>query len=253
MPAQGAQVTFWYANQNWLGDQNQLRVYYKTTAAGAWTLIPGAVYTTDVGAWTEVELVLPSSTGPTDYYIAFEGTELFGWGVAVDDVTIAAAPSCPKPTAVTAVAVSPTQAIVSFTSPGTAFIVEYGAPGFIPGTTNTAGGGQLVFGGSSPITVPGLTPNTAYDFYVRRICVPGVDFSVNVKATATTLCNATNIPYVQNFESSVVPAPPTCTSVQDLNGNSGSVPNSGGGSWYTYDGGTNTQTFVSPTKTIRYL
>jgi subtilisin-like proprotein convertase family protein len=253
MPAQGAQVTFWYANQNWLGDQNQLRVYYKTTAAGAWTLIPGAVYTTDVGAWTEVELVLPSSTGPTDYYIAFEGTELFGWGVAVDDVTIAAAPSCPKPTAVTAVAVSPTDAIVSFTSPGTAFIVEYGAPGFIPGTTNTAGGGQLVFGGSSPITVPGLTPNTAYDFYVRRICVPGVDFSANVKATATTLCNATNIPYVQNFESSVVPAPPTCTSVQDLNGNSGSVPNSGGGSWYTYDGGTNVQTFVSPTKTIRYL
>lgn len=258
MPAQGAQVTFWYANQNWLGDQNQLRVYYKTSAAGAWTLIPGAVYTTNVSAWTEVELPLPASAGPTDYYIAFEGTELFGWGVAVDDVTIAVAPTCPKPTAVTAIGTSPTTAIVSFTPPATGptvgYIVEYGNPGFVPGTTNTLGGGiGLVLGGSSPIPVPGLTPNTPYDFYVRKICVAGTDFSVNVKATATTLCDATNIPYVQNFESSVVPAPPTCTSVQDLNGNSGSVPNSGGGSWFTYDGGTNTQTFVSPSKTIRYL
>jgi subtilisin-like proprotein convertase family protein len=254
MPAQGAQVTFWYANQNWLGDQNQLRVYYKTSAAGAWTLIPGAVYTTDVGVWTEVELVLPSSSGPSDYYIAFEGTELFGWGVAVDDVTIAVAPTCPKPTAVSAIGVSPTSVMVNFTSPGTAFIVEYGPVGFTPGIGATAGvGGTLVLGAGSPITVTGLTPNTTYDFYVRRICIPGVDFSVNTKIAATTLCNAVNIPYLQNFESSVVPAPPTCTSVQDLNGNSGSVPNAGGGSWFTYDGTGNAQTYVSPTKTIRYL
>jgi len=259
MPAQGAQVTFWYANQNWLGDQNQLRIYYKTSAAGAWTLIPGAVYTTDVGVWTEVELMLPSSVGPTDYYIAFEGTELFGWGVAVDDVTIAVAPTCPKPTAVTALGISPTEAVVNFTSPGNAFIVEYGAPGFTPGTDNTPGvGGTLVFGASSPISVgtspqTPLTPNTTYDFYVRRICIPGVDYSVNVKATATTLCNAVNIPYLQNFESATPPAGfPTCTSMQDVNGNSGPDGNVTGGRWTTFTG-TSTQTYVSPTKVLRYL
>src|SRR5690606_33663309 len=38
------ELTFWYANQEWLGDQNELRIYYKTSAAGAWTLIPGAEY-----------------------------------------------------------------------------------------------------------------------------------------------------------------------------------------------------------------
>src|SRR4029077_17230844 len=67
-PALGATLTFWYANQDWAGDQNQLRVYYKTSAAGAWTLIPGAIYTANVGVWTEVELPLPSSTS-SDYYI----------------------------------------------------------------------------------------------------------------------------------------------------------------------------------------
>ncbi|MBL7743423.1 MAG: choice-of-anchor J domain-containing protein [Chitinophagaceae bacterium] len=253
MPAQGAQVTFWYANQNWLGDQNELRVYYKTSAAGAWTLVPGAVYATNVGVWTEVELMLPSSTGPTDYYIAFEGTELFGWGVAVDDVTIAAAPSCPKPTNVKAQAISPTSVAVSFTSPGAAFVVEYGAPGFVPGTTNVAGGGTVVLGAASPIIVTGLTASTAYDFYVRRICVPGVDYSANVKATATTLCPATNIPYTQTFESAVVPGMPTCTSSEDVNGSSGSFWNGdGAGSWETYTDA-NPLTYVSPSKSLLYF
>jgi subtilisin-like proprotein convertase family protein len=252
MPAQGAQVTFWYANANWAGDQNELRVYYKTTAAGAWTQIPGAVYITNVGAWTEVELALPGSSGPSDYYVAFEGVELFGWGVAVDDVTFAIAPTCPKPTNVSALGITPTSVMVNFTSPGTAFLVEYGAPGFVPGTGATAGvGGTIVPGGSSPILVAGLTPGTAYDFYVRRVCVPGVDFSINVKATASTLCTATNIPYVQNFETSVpLVGFPTCTSMEDVNGSSGPTPNAEGGRWITNN---IAQTYVSPTRSLWYI
>ncbi|MBC7948266.1 MAG: fibronectin type III domain-containing protein [Chitinophagaceae bacterium] len=252
VPVQGAQVTFWYANQNWLGDQNELRVFYRTSSAGAWTLIPGAVYTTNVGVWTEVELALPSSSGASDYYIAFEGTELFGWGVAVDDVTLAVAPTCPKPTNVTALGVTSTSAIVSFTSPGNAFIVEYGAPGFVPGTTNVAGtGGTIVLGIASPITVTGLTPNTAYDFYVRRICVPGVDFSTNVKVSASSLCAPTSIPYLQNFETGTpLVGFPTCTSNEDVNGNSGPTPNGGGGRFIINNVA---QTYASPDKSLWYI
>jgi subtilisin-like proprotein convertase family protein len=254
-PAFGAQLTFWYANQNWAGDQNQLRVYYKTSAAGTWTLVPGAVYTTNVGVWTEVELLLPNSTS-NDYYIAFEGTELFGWGVAVDDVTIAAAPTCPKPTAVTAVGTSPTSIVVNFTAPAGAYIVEVGPPGFTPGTTNTPGAGAVAsqLGASSPITInTGLAANTTYDIYVRRICIPGVDFSLNVKTTATTLCAATNVPYLQNFETSTPPTGfPTCTSMQDVNGNSGPDANVTGGRWVTFNA-PNNQTFVSPSRSMRYL
>lgn len=85
-----ATLKFWYANEVWAGDQNELRVYYKTSAAGTWTLIPGAEYTTSVAAWTEVTLDLPESDDAAEYYIAFEGLNDFGRGVVVDDVMVEA-------------------------------------------------------------------------------------------------------------------------------------------------------------------
>lgn len=252
-PAFGAQITFWYANENWLGDQNELRVYYKTSAAGTWTLIPGAIYTSNTAAWTEVELMLPSSTS-SEYYIAFEGTELFGFGVAIDDVRIEAAPSCPKPKNFGVLSTTPTTAIASFTSPGNSFIIEYGAPGFTPGTGATAGvGGTIVTGTASPINITGLTGGTTYDFYVRRECDPGVDYSLNVMITASSLCDAVSIPYFQDFETSTPPLGfPSCTSMEDVNGNSGPLPNVGGGGWTTF-AGTSGDTYVSPTRVVRYL
>lgn len=253
-PTLGAQVTFWYANQDWLGDQNQMRIYYRTSSAGTWTLIPGAVYTANVGQWTEVELLLPSSGGAAEYQIAFEGTELFGRGVAVDDVTIAQAPSCPKPAGVSALAISPTTINVNFTAlPATGYVVEYGPPGFVPGTGATPGGGiAVVLGNASPIQITGLTPGSTYDVYIRRLCAPG-DLSLNVLSSATTLCPAVNVPYLQDFETSTPPAGfPTCTSMEDVNGNSGPDGNVTGGRWTTF-AGTSAQTYVSPTRVGRYL
>ncbi|SMC88656.1 T9SS-dependent choice-of-anchor J family protein [Moheibacter sediminis] len=80
------EVNFWYVNQEWLGDQSELRVYYKTSAAGAWTLIPGAVYTTNITAWTEVTLALPNPSA--EYYIAFEGVNNWTRGILLDDVKV---------------------------------------------------------------------------------------------------------------------------------------------------------------------
>lgn len=250
-PAFGAQLNFWYINQNWLGDQNELRVYYRTSTANSWTLIPGAVYTTNVATWTEVELLLPSST-TGNYQIAFEGEELFGFGIGIDDVTIKAAPTCPRPVNLTATPVSPTSVIVNFTAlTNTAYIVEYGPAGFTPGTTSAPGaGGTIALGPTSPITLNGLTANTAYDIYLRRICDINVDYSENVQTSATTLCTATTIPYVQNFESATVPGMPTCTSMQDVNGNSGTA---GGGRWVSYNLGTSPATWVSPVTVVRYI
>ena len=81
-------VTFWYANPSWSGDQNKLRVYYKTAEAGPWTMIDGAEYATDVTAWTEVTLDLPDGDNQSEYYIAFEGENHYGYGVVVDDMTV---------------------------------------------------------------------------------------------------------------------------------------------------------------------
>ncbi|MET3732381.1 T9SS type A sorting domain-containing protein [Moheibacter stercoris] len=85
---ENASLSFYYGNQEWIGDQNELRVYYKTSAAGAWTLIPGAEFTTNVNAWTLATFDLPESDLADEYFIAFEGLNEWGYGVVVDNVVI---------------------------------------------------------------------------------------------------------------------------------------------------------------------
>lgn len=88
-------LTFWYANQEGFepGNQNELRVYYKTSSGNSWILIPGATYNSNVNAWTYVELDLPEAS--EDYYIAFEGTNNYGHGIVIDDVVISDFDACP--------------------------------------------------------------------------------------------------------------------------------------------------------------
>ncbi len=78
------QLRFWHYMEEWLGDQDELRVYYKTSAGGSWTLL--AEYTSNVSVWTERVIELPA--GSTTYYLAFEGKAFFGHGVVIDDVTV---------------------------------------------------------------------------------------------------------------------------------------------------------------------
>lgn len=77
-------LNFWFAAEQWENDQNELRVYYKTTAAGSWTKIFES--TSNVDKWTNVILALPSPS--SEYYIAFEGTSKYGHKLVIDDVVI---------------------------------------------------------------------------------------------------------------------------------------------------------------------
>jgi len=79
------QLSFYYTNVKWAEDIDELRVYYKTSAAGEWIQI-GDNYTAEQTAWTQVKLTLPDVSA--DYYIAFEGTSNWARGVTLDDVTI---------------------------------------------------------------------------------------------------------------------------------------------------------------------
>jgi len=86
-------LTFWHAQAAWSGDQDELRVYYKTSVTGAWTLIPNAEWTTDISDWTKVSMFLPHPS--SDYYIAFEAKGDYGYGVVVDNVKVVATPPVP--------------------------------------------------------------------------------------------------------------------------------------------------------------
>lgn len=86
------QLTFYFTNENWAGDIDELRVYYKTSAAGSWTLL-GDAYTAEYASWQEVIVTLPEASA--EYYLAFEGTSNWGRGVTLDDLTIEEAPANP--------------------------------------------------------------------------------------------------------------------------------------------------------------
>lgn len=77
-------LSFWFGQEDWDGDQDELRVYYKTSDGGQWTRI--FEHTVSVKEWTMVTLSLPNPSD--DYYIAFEGTAKYGRGVVLDDITI---------------------------------------------------------------------------------------------------------------------------------------------------------------------
>lgn len=77
-------LTFWHYQKSWSGDQDELRVYYRTSPTGSWNLLNS--YTTSVSSWTQQTIALPAAS--STYYIAFEGTEKYGYGICIDDISI---------------------------------------------------------------------------------------------------------------------------------------------------------------------
>ncbi|WP_439150885.1 VPS10 domain-containing protein [Winogradskyella sp.] len=80
------ELKFSYTQVNWEGDQDTVKVLYKTSAGGNWVEL--ANYSSEVTNWADITLSLPNVSG--DYYIAFEGTANYGRGITLDDVSVEA-------------------------------------------------------------------------------------------------------------------------------------------------------------------
>lgn len=77
-------LSFWHTQAKWVNDQDELRVYYKTSSGDAWALL--ATYTSDVPTWTRRQINLPNPS--STYFVAFEGTADYGYGACIDDVAV---------------------------------------------------------------------------------------------------------------------------------------------------------------------
>ena len=82
---ESAVLSFVYINPDWSGDQNELSVTYRTSADSAWNLL--GVYSTNVGSWTPVSLVIPTVSSTTQ--IAFTFADNWGYCVGIDSLTLA--------------------------------------------------------------------------------------------------------------------------------------------------------------------
>ena len=79
-----SKLKFSYTQVNWSGDQDELKILYKTSAGGSWVEL--ANYTSEVTSWTDIILDLPNPS--SDYYIAFQGRANYGRGVTLDDISV---------------------------------------------------------------------------------------------------------------------------------------------------------------------
>ena len=114
-------------------------------------------------------------------YTCTSGSSLSG--TFYTDVVSCTPVTCPRPSDFVSTGTTSTSATFSWIETGTAtsWEIEYGAPGFAPGT----GVGTTVAVSTNPFEVTGLTTSTAYDFYIRSICGAGDESTWRGPVSAT--------------------------------------------------------------------
>ena len=172
------QLSFYHQQaeyDDWNDTYNEeLHVYYRTSPTDTWTLL--ADYTSNYEEFTLETMILPNPTAT--YQIAFEGVEHNGYGVQLDEIVIEAIPTCPKPTDLTASAITTTSAEIGWTVGGeeTEWTVEINGVDTIV-TTN-------------PITLTDLAGSTTYTIRVKANCSADDQSQWSDELTFTTACDA---------------------------------------------------------------
>jgi len=184
-------LTFWHCMSKWAPEQDELRVYYKTSVTGEWNLIEGAVFTNSVDVWTRQTLPVPNPS--STYFLAFEGNARFGYGVCVDNIQITDEADAPIIT--------------------TYSILPSGIIGMAYNQTLAAVGGALeyswsVLSNSLPtglsISTDGVisgVPSAGGSFRVS-VQVAGSDGKISVKVFKLRILTAFPIPFTETFENS---------------------------------------------------
>jgi hypothetical protein len=182
----------------------RLEVKWGTAASVAGMSSPAIFNNVD---FTHVTYTLGSGT----FSPSTTGTYYLGWhcysqpdedGIYLDSISVIETPSCPLPSALTASNITSTQAILAWAGSAPSWEIQWGVQGFTLGT------GTIVSGITTPDTLTGLIPSTAYSYYIRSNCGGGL-YSIWVGPyTFNTLCASASTPFTENFESTTFP--PNC-------------------------------------------
>lgn len=189
------ELRFWYHMYG--SNMGNLRV--EVNNGGAWTQIfsiTGQQQTAKTSPWLEVVVPLSVYAGDTIQLRFLHNRVGANADLAIDDVSVIQAPTCPQPSNFSLSAITSNSVNLSWTSGGaSAWQIEYGPSGFSPGT------GTIVNAITNPFVLSGLNPTTNYQVYVRDSCGSG-DVSLWVGAlTFRTLCSVYPAPYFDNFSS----------------------------------------------------
>ena len=187
--ASSATLTFWHIQRVWYGDQDELNVYYRTSQSDPWTLITS--YTSNIATWTADTLTLPNTTAT--YQVAFEMVDDWGYGVAIDDITISGANGPQTSYTVSATSANATMGTATVSPNGTV------AAGTSVTATATANEGYQfvnwtvsgnVVSNANPYTFT-VTANTALVANFEALPEPDCETPTNVTVSDVTLTSAT--------------------------------------------------------------
>ena len=166
----------------------------------------------------------PSTTGV--YYIGFHAYSIANqFFLFVDNINVDVAPTCSEPTNLNLSAISTSTAQLDWTAPGSSspssYDVYYSTSNTAPTSTSTPNATGIT---STVYNMTGLSASTQYFVWVRSDCGTGAGKSLwSVADSFYTLCNTTNVPYIQNFETANVPGMPPCTAAENLSTGTGNI------------------------------
>jgi hypothetical protein len=170
--ATNPQVTF-FVNMSyyWAVDPNDnydaiVSVFDGTTTTQIWEEADLGVFTSFT--WYEVTLDLTAYAGNSNIQLLFSYVGSDGASLNIDDILVEEAPSCFVPENFVAGAITSNSFEIDWTDTNTGtptWEIEWGVDGF------TQGAGTMVTGlTTTTYTFPGLTADTAYEFYIRTNC-----------------------------------------------------------------------------------
>ena len=196
-------VEFYYGQQSWGSDQNQLKVYYRTHPQAQWILL--ADFSTEAAAWTVARLPIPPTAISPTFQIAFEGINDYGRANVIDDVKIEETPSCfsPEVANLTFASITNVSAVANWlTNPGGAPIdyeIEVRLAGTAQGSATGLAFRDTVSSSVLTSTMSNLASNTLYTFYIRALCATSQ--GLWTAKDFRTKCAPATLPVSENFDS----------------------------------------------------
>ena len=183
-------LSYWYAQKPWGNDQDHLSVYYRTSPTSEWQML--TVYSSAVSQWTMDSIALPNPTAT--YQIAFTGDAADGYGIVLDDITIAAANAGTEPCDAPELISFATEGITQ-TSAVAAWTFDNSVPSWTLQYKAAEDADWTEVTSNHPwYTINGLTPNTSYQARVRSNCSDGGVSEWTAIVTFTTLPEDTPVP-----------------------------------------------------------